>query len=72
MGNSALVTFALPEKNRATVAVFDLLGRQIFSMNLAQGTAEFELPIGKLPNGIYQVRLISDDIVLTQKLEVIR
>lgn len=71
-GNSAIVTFALPDKDKATIMIYDLLGREIFKTNLKQGTGEIEIPIGALPRGVYQVRITSDDVVLTQKLEVIR
>jgi hypothetical protein len=72
IGNSAIVSFALPDKDKASLMIYDLLGREVFKMNLKQGTGELEIPIGVLPRGVYQVRITSDDIVLTQKLEVIR
>lgn len=71
-GNSAKVSFSLPEKSKANLVVYDVLGREMFSMNLRKGAGDVELPLTYLKQGIYYVRLISDDIVLTQKLEVVR
>ncbi len=71
-GNSAVVSYSLPTKGKATLTIYDLLGRVLYTRDLKQGSGEFELPIGNLHQGIYQARLNSDDIVLTQKLEVLR
>ena len=71
-GTSAMVTFTMPGKERASLNIYDLLGREVFSVNLRQGTGEIEIPIGYLPRGVYQVRITADDVVLTQKLEVVR
>jgi hypothetical protein len=71
-GSSAFVSFALPSKTKATLAIFDVLGRELSHMNFSSGASQFELPIGSLKPGLYYVRLTSDDIVLTQKLEVVR
>jgi plastocyanin len=71
-GNTAIVTFSLPSKQRAIITIYDVLGRELFQQNYMRGSGEFEIPISYLQQGVYYVRLTSDDIVLTQKLEVQR
>ncbi len=71
-GNSAVVSFSLPEKSKANLVVYDVLGREMLNMNFRNGTGDIELPLTYLKQGVYYLRLISDDIVLTQKLEVVR
>jgi len=71
-GNSAFVSFSLPTKAKATLAIFDVLGRELSHMNFSSGTSDFELPIGFLKQGLYYVRLTSDDVVLTRKLEIVK
>ncbi len=71
-GNSAMVTFTMPGKQSASLNIYDLLGREVFKVNLRQASGEIEIPIGYLPRGVYQVRITADDVVLTQKLEVVR
>lgn len=71
-GNFATVSFSLPEKNKATINIYDLLGRELYKREIKQGSAEFELPLSYLPRGVYHVRLTSDGVVMTQKLEVLK
>ncbi|MEP7236022.1 MAG: T9SS type A sorting domain-containing protein, partial [Ignavibacteriota bacterium] len=69
-GSSVSISFNLPTKGKATLAVFDVLGREITHFNFNRGTDVFELPIGPFKQGMYYVRLTSDNVILTQKLEV--
>jgi plastocyanin len=71
-GSTAIVSFSVPSKTKATIAIFDVLGREMFTRNYNHSDGEYEIPIGYLQQGIYYVRLTSEDLVATQKLEVVR
>jgi hypothetical protein len=71
-GNTAIVSFSIPSKEKASIAIFDVLGRELYTRSYSSNSGEFEIPIGYLTQGMYYVRLTSEDVVLTQKLEVQR
>ncbi|MEI8134596.1 MAG: T9SS type A sorting domain-containing protein [bacterium] len=71
-GNSAFVKFEIPTQSNVSITIYDLLGREMLTQRYSTGSGEFELPIANLVKGVYYVRLTSNDIVLTQKLEVKR
>jgi hypothetical protein len=71
-GNSVIVSFSSPQERNATLALYDVLGRQVYRRNILQGTELAEIPLRNLENSLYYVRLSSDGGVITEKLQVVR
>ena len=71
----ASVTVTLQEAGHATVAVYDLLGRQVATVldrALAAGTASLDLEVGTLPAGTYMVRLSAGGATVVRPFTVAR
>ena len=70
----ATVRYALPEKQDATIRLYDVLGRQVQTVlnKKQEGRHQRTLDVGSLPSGVYFLRLEAVDETRTQKLTVIR
>lgn len=72
----AMVTFALAERQSASIDVIDLAGRRVFSRDLGSlEPGEHRFPItglAGLPTGMYHVRLTSRSGLATSRLMVVR
>jgi hypothetical protein len=69
------IEFALPKSTRATLRVFDLLGREVATLvdeNLAVGVHRMEWNAGGVSSGVYLYRLHAGDFVQTRKLLLLR
>ena len=70
-GNSIIISFPAV-KEKATLEIYDVLGREVFSKEIAQGLTQLEIPILQLPQGSYCAKIISGSISTIQKFEIIR
>ncbi|MGB3543775.1 T9SS type A sorting domain-containing protein, partial [Rubrivirga sp.] len=71
----ASVSVTLQEAGHATVAVYDLLGRQVATVldrALSAGTATLDLEVGALPAGTYMVRLAAGGATVVRPFTVAR
>ncbi|MDP4235956.1 MAG: choice-of-anchor D domain-containing protein, partial [Bacteroidota bacterium] len=69
-GNSAVCYFSEPLQGMATLAIIDILGREISKGPIPTGISKIEIPLRSLHEGIYYIRVTSANGVMTQKLEV--
>ena len=69
----ATVRYALPEKQKVTVRLYDVLGRQVQTVvdGKQEGRHTQRLDVGDLPSGVYFLRLRAAGQVRTQKLTVV-
>ena len=71
----ATVRFAMPDAGSVTVAVYDLLGRQVAMLaegNLAAGWHTASLDASSLSAGLYVVRMTAGTFAATQRVTVVR
>lgn len=68
------VRFAVPERKKITLRVYDVLGRQveILANGRREGRYEVQLDVSGLSSGIYFLRLQSGEQVRTERLTVVR
>lgn len=73
---STQIEFALPESQLVSLAVFDMLGRQVATLAnremLSAGTHTLVFDASNLSSGVYIYRLTSRDIVLTKQMTLIK
>ncbi|MEP7234334.1 MAG: T9SS type A sorting domain-containing protein [Ignavibacteriota bacterium] len=67
-GNTIVVSFA-SEKNThpRELAMFDVLGREVYHQNILSDISRLEIPIRDLPEGMYYVKLIGAEASITEK-----
>jgi hypothetical protein len=70
----ATVRYALPDRQEVELQLYDVLGRQVRTVVSAPkaGRHERTMDVGRLPSGVYFLRLQSDGEIRTQKLTVVR
>jgi surface protein len=70
----ATVRYALPEKQEVTLRLYDVLGRQVRTVvsSEKEGRHEQTIGVGRLPSGVYFLRLQAGGQTRTQKLTVVR
>lgn len=69
------VAVNMPGATNATIAILNMTGQVVYSVNdtrMNAGMNEVQLPVGMLPNGLYMVRLQSNDAQLTGRFTVAR
>jgi len=69
------IEFALPKSARATLKVFDLLGREVATLvgeNLPVGAHKAEWNAGGISSGVYLYRLVAGNFIQTKKLVLLR
>ncbi len=69
------ITFTLPAKGKASLVVYDLLGREVATLvnkELTAGKQTFRFNASNLANGVYLYRLRIADQVITQKMTLIK
>ena len=69
------VTVALPERMRASLRVYDLLGRQVATVaegEFAAGSTRFTFDASGLPSGIYLCRMDAGGTVQTRRMVLAR
>ena len=74
------LSFSLPADGKVNFSIFDLLGREVYhNASLDSHTTgtdfnmhESEISLPNLESGIYYARLTSENVVATQKLEIIK
>lgn len=70
-----VIPFVLTQAANVKVALFDISGKELLVLGEGQyapGTHQLELSNHDLPNGIYYSRLVTGQIVRTQKLIILR
>ena len=72
--NVANIQFNLPTSATVTLSIIDMNGKVVSSNTekLNAGNNKFMFNTNMLSNGIYSVRLTSNEFVATQKLSVIK
>ncbi len=71
----ATLRYAVPEASRVTLAVFDVLGREVVRLvdeNRAAGRYEAMLDARSLPSGAYLVRMTADGFAETRRVTLLR
>jgi hypothetical protein len=76
VSSTATLSFAVKEKAQATVAVYDMLGRQVTTLFDGSPTpgesTRVRLDAGSLPSGSYIVRLQADGQTETRRMTVVK
>ena len=75
MGGQGTIEYALPDESRVTLRVYDVLGRQVATLeegrkDAGRHTVQFET--GELASGVYFGRLEAGDRTVTKKITVVR
>jgi hypothetical protein len=67
---SVTMKFSSADEGTAQIRMFDYTGREVKASEIAigEGINSVEMPVTDLPNGIYLVRIISGNTVLSEKL----
>ena len=70
----ATVRYALPDKQEATIRLYDVLGRQVQTVlnKKQEGRHQRTLDVGALPSGVYFLRLRAGGETETQRLTVVQ
>jgi hypothetical protein len=70
----ATVGYALPEEQKVSIRLYDVLGRQVRTVvsDTQEGRHQRTLDVGSLPSGVYFLRLRAGDETRTQKLTIAR
>ncbi|MFO8231210.1 MAG: T9SS type A sorting domain-containing protein [Longimonas sp.] len=71
----ATVNYQLPAAGDVTIAVYDLLGRKVMTLQdgaQEMGRKSIQMNTQQLASGTYFLRLQTDEDVLTQRLTVVR
>ena len=71
-GSSVIITFGSLSGNKATLSIYDVLGKEVYRKNIISDDTKFEVPIGNFGNGTYYARLVSGSNLATQKFEIAR
>ncbi len=69
------ITFALPEKGKVELKVFDNLGREVLTVldrDLSAGKHSVMLDASKLATGVYHYRLQVNNTVITRKMTLVK
>ena len=66
-GNSITITFPEASGKNRILAIYDVLGREMYNAEISDGVSEYEAPVGNLSEGIYYSRLSSGTVVLSEK-----
>ncbi len=72
---NATVAFTLPESQQVTLAVYDVLGREVARLvdgKVEAGRHEAVLDGAGLPSGVYLVRLATGSVSQTERLTLVR
>lgn len=72
---STTIEFSLPEAGFATLAVYDILGRQIATLvsgELSAGKHTYHWDSGEWASGVYLYRLSAGNTTLTRKMQIIK
>ena len=70
----ATVHYALPEKQKASIRLYDVLGRQVQSVRTGAeaGRHETQLSVQDLASGVYVLRLRAGGNAQTRRLTVVK
>ena len=69
------MTFSLAQRERVTLKIYDVLGREIETIvndEMEAGAHSLEWASGALASGMYFYRLATDNYVATKKMMVLR
>lgn len=72
---STVIPFAIPEAGHVTLAVYDVLGREVarpVDRRLSPGTYDASFDAGALPAGVYAYRIVAGTFTAARKMNVVR
>jgi hypothetical protein len=75
IGQQGTIEYALPEERKVTLRVYDVLGREVATLETGRkkaGRHTIQLETDRLSSGVYFGRLQAGDQTLTQKITVVR
>jgi hypothetical protein len=65
------VNIILPlDHSASTMKIYDIIGNMIFSEKIIESKFEYKINLSDFTSGIYQLLIISNDKIITEKLEV--
>ncbi len=64
-GNSVIVNF--PSQEKATLIMFDVLGREVYKRDILSGISQIEIPVHGLSEGVYYMQMNSSAGSVTQR-----
>ena len=62
------IMYLLPQNKAGKLEIFDINGRAVYSQNLPQWSTLQFISLPKLSNGIYAIKINSDNFSVTKKL----
>ncbi|OQB58314.1 MAG: hypothetical protein BWX95_02739 [Bacteroidetes bacterium ADurb.Bin141] len=62
------IIYLLPQNQKGVFEVYDVTGKKVFSYNLPQWSTLQFISLPKLSNGIYAIKINSDNLSITKKL----
>ncbi|HMY14625.1 MAG TPA: T9SS type A sorting domain-containing protein [Bacteroidia bacterium] len=62
------IMYLLPQNTSGKLEIFDINGRAVYSQNLPQWSTLQFISLPKISNGVYAVKIISDNFSVTKKL----
>ncbi len=71
-GNTAVCSFSNPPEINSTLAVFDVLGREVYRQDVLAGIKQVRIPLLSICPGLYYVRISSIGGAIGAKLEVVK
>jgi len=72
---STSIIYSVPMQCRVTIKIFDILGKEVLTLRDEEksiGSYSVKFDAGGLPSGIYFYQLKTDDIILTEKMILLR
>jgi len=72
---STSIIYSVPMQCRVTIKIFDILGKEVLTLRDEEksiGNYSVKFDAGGLPSGIYFYQLKTDDIILTEKMILLR
>jgi len=72
--NQATVRFAVPERQKVTLQLYDVLGRRVQTIvdGELEGRQETQVDVSGLSSGVYFLRLQASEKMKTQRMTVVR
>ncbi len=62
------IMYLLPQNEKGKLEIFDINGRAVYSQNLPQWSTMQFVSLPKIANGIYAIKINSDNLSITKKL----
>jgi hypothetical protein len=69
-GNSVIIS--LPDGTKGTLAIYDVLGREVYRKDIVERISQMIVPIYNFENGMYYARVATGKAQATEKFEVVK